>query len=134
MDAWAKFAGMDRFEARKAVKKTLKDLGLERGSKPQMALGVESKRTGVVVEPRLSVQWFVDIKPLAEPALEAVNRAKRKSFLKAGRRPTTTGWRTFRTGAFRDNFGGGIESLRGTMKTGKYTLGAPKRKSGKSIH
>ena len=78
MDAWAKFAGMDRFEARKAVKKTLKDLGLERGSKPhQMALGV-SQRTGVVVEPRLSVQWFVDIKPLAEPALEAVKSGETK--------------------------------------------------------
>ena len=78
MNAWAKFAGMDRFEARKAVKQTLKDLGLERGSKPhQMALGV-SQRTGVVVEPRLSVQWFVDIKPLAEPALEAVKSGETK--------------------------------------------------------
>lgn len=78
MDAWAKFKGMERFEARKAVKAALKELGLERGSKPhQMALGV-SQRTGVVVEPRLSLQWFVDIKPLAEPALEAVKSGETK--------------------------------------------------------
>lgn len=78
LDAWSQFAGMERFEARKAVKASLKALGLERGSKPhQMALGV-SQRTGVVVEPRLSVQWFVDIKPLAEPALDAVKTGETK--------------------------------------------------------
>ena len=78
MEAWNRFAGQDRFEARKAVKNALKELGLERGSQPhQMALGV-SQRTGVVVEPRLSVQWFVDIKPLAEPALEAVKSGETK--------------------------------------------------------
>ena len=134
MDAWAKFAGMDRFEARKAVKKTLKDLGLERGSKPhQMALGV-SQRTGVVVEPRLSVQWFVDIKPLAEPALEAVKSGETKIVPESWTKTYYHWMENIQDWCIRDNFGGGIESLRGTMKTGKYTLGAPKKKSGKSIH
>ena len=133
MDAWNKFAGMDRFEARKAVKQALKDLGLERGSKPhQMALGV-SQRTGVVVEPRLSVQWFVDIKPLAEPALEAVKSGETKIVPESWTKTYYHWMENIKTGAFRDSFGGGIESLLGMMTTGKFTLDAPKRKSAKAF-
>ena len=78
MEAWSAFAGMERFEARKAVKAKLQELGLEKGVKEhEMALGV-SQRTGAVVEPMLSIQWFVDTKPLAKPALEAVQTGATK--------------------------------------------------------
>jgi valyl-tRNA synthetase len=68
------FAGLDRFEARRAVKTRLAEAGLERGSKPhQLPLG-RCQRCGTVVEPFLSLQWFVRIEPLARKAIEAVER------------------------------------------------------------
>lgn len=68
----ARFAGLDRFEARKAVKKSLAELGLARGAKPHKLMVPRSERSGTIVEPMISTQWFVRTKPLAEPALEAV--------------------------------------------------------------
>jgi len=70
------FAGMDRFEARKAVKDRLAHLGLERRVREyQLALG-RCQRCGTVVEPYLSLQWFVRIEPLARPAIAAVERGE----------------------------------------------------------
>jgi valyl-tRNA synthetase len=70
------FAGMDRFVARKAVKKALDEKGLARGSKPHALVLPRSQRNGSVVEPLISTQWFVRMKPLAEPALAAVREGK----------------------------------------------------------
>lgn len=70
------FAGMDRYEARKAIKAKIADLGLERGSKENiMSLG-RSQRSGAVVEPMISTQWFVKVGPLAEEAIAAVETGK----------------------------------------------------------
>ncbi|HVU01444.1 MAG TPA: valine--tRNA ligase [Polyangiaceae bacterium] len=66
------FAGMERFQARKAVKRKLAEVGLERGSKPHVMTLPRSQRSGVVVEPIISTQWFVKMEPLAQPALAAV--------------------------------------------------------------
>lgn len=64
------FAGMDRFEARKALIQKLDEEGyLIKVEKMTHSVG-HSERTGVVVEPRLSTQWFVRMKPLAEAALK----------------------------------------------------------------
>ncbi len=71
-----KFAGMDRFVARKAVKKALDELGLARGTKPHELMLPKSERSGSIVEPMISTQWFVKMKPLAEPALAAVKEGK----------------------------------------------------------
>ncbi len=70
------FAGMDRFEARKAVKRALDEKGLARGSKNHRLPIPRSDRTGSIVEPMLSEQWFVAAAPLAEPALQAVRDGK----------------------------------------------------------
>ena len=70
------FAGMDRFAARKAVKARLKELGLERGSKPHLHAVGHCQRCETVVEPMLSTQWFVRMEPLAKPAIEAVEQGK----------------------------------------------------------
>jgi valyl-tRNA synthetase len=72
------FAGMDRFAARKAVKAKLKELGLERGSKPHVHAVGHCQRCETVVEPMLSTQWFVKMEPLAKPAIEAVEQGKTK--------------------------------------------------------
>ena len=71
-----KYRGMDRFEARKAVIADLDALGLlEKIEDHTMAIP-RGERSGVVVEPFLSDQWFVDIKSLAEPAIKAVEDGK----------------------------------------------------------
>lgn len=66
------FAGLDRFEARKAVKERLSEMGLDRGAKPHTMALPRSERSGTPVEPRISTQWFLNMAPLAKPALAAV--------------------------------------------------------------
>ncbi|RRK11141.1 valine--tRNA ligase [Lactiplantibacillus garii] len=65
-----KYEGLDRFEARKAMVKDLDDLGLMIKIDPIVHSVGHSERTGVQVEARLSTQWFVKMKPLAEQALK----------------------------------------------------------------
>jgi valyl-tRNA synthetase len=66
------YAGLDRFEARKRVLHDLQEQGFLVGEKDYtLALG-KCDRCGTVVEPRLSEQWFIKIKPLAERAKAAV--------------------------------------------------------------
>jgi len=67
------YAGMDRFEARTKIIADLEELGhLVKVEEYEHNVGY-SERADVVVEPYLSEQWFVKMKPLAEPALKAVN-------------------------------------------------------------
>jgi len=67
-----KYAGMDRYEARKQVVEDLKNLGLLVQVKPHKHNVGECYRCSTVIEPRVSWQWFVKMKPLAEPAIEVV--------------------------------------------------------------
>jgi valyl-tRNA synthetase len=68
------FAGLDRFEARKQVLLRLAAENRLVSSEPhKMAVGT-CQRCETVIEPYLSTQWFVKIKPLAEPAIEAVEK------------------------------------------------------------
>ena len=70
--AAGKYAGLDRFEARARVVSDLESLGLlERIEDISHAVGV-CDRCKSEVEPRISTQWFMKMKPLAEPAKEAV--------------------------------------------------------------
>lgn len=64
------FNGMDRFEARKAIVKALDEAGVLIKVEPMVHSVGHSERTGVQVEPRLSTQWFVKMKPLAEAAIK----------------------------------------------------------------
>lgn len=67
-----KYKGMDRFECRKALLEDLRLGGyLVKVEEHDYLLGSCSK-CDTVVEPRLSLQWFVKMKPLAEPAIKAV--------------------------------------------------------------
>jgi valyl-tRNA synthetase len=75
-DHCGQFAGLDRFVARKAVKKALEEKGLARGTKPHELVLPRSERNGSIVEPMISTQWFVKMQPLAEPALAAVREGK----------------------------------------------------------
>lgn len=64
-----KYEGMDRFDARKAIVSDLKKLGLLLNVTPIVHAVGHSERTGAQVEARLSTQWFVRMKPLAEAAI-----------------------------------------------------------------
>jgi valyl-tRNA synthetase len=70
------YAGMDRFVARKKIVEDLKAQGLlEKVTEHTHAVGF-CERSRTVVEPRASTQWFCKMKPLAEPAIAAVERGE----------------------------------------------------------
>lgn len=66
------YAGMDRFEVRKAIEKELYDKGYLVKTEDHINKIGYSERTNAVIEPKLSLQWFVDMKELSAPALEHV--------------------------------------------------------------
>ena len=70
-NAPAAFRGLDRFDARRAVVKAVEGEGLLAGRDGHAHAVPRCYRCDTVVEPRLSEQWFVRMKPLAEPALAA---------------------------------------------------------------
>jgi valyl-tRNA synthetase len=72
------FAGLDRFVARKAVKAKLKELGLARGERAHTLTLPRSQRSNSIVEPLISTQWYVSMKPLAAPAIAAVEQGRTK--------------------------------------------------------
>ena len=69
--AVGRYAGLDRFEARARIVEDLQRLGLLVASEKCRHSVATSERSGDVVEPLLSLQWFVRAAPLAAPALEA---------------------------------------------------------------
>ena len=70
--ARAKYQGLDRFEARKLIVEDLEAAGLLVEVKEHAMTIPVSQRSGSVIEPRLSDQWFVRIQPLADKAIAAV--------------------------------------------------------------
>jgi valyl-tRNA synthetase len=64
--------GLDRFEARKRIVAMLEERGLLEKIEPHVHTVPHGDRSGVVIEPYLTDQWYVDVKPLAERALAAV--------------------------------------------------------------
>jgi valyl-tRNA synthetase len=70
------YAGLDRYEARKRVLEDLGQQGFLVGEKDYTISIGKCDRCGTVVEPRLSTQWFIKIAPLAQPAIEAVERGE----------------------------------------------------------
>jgi valyl-tRNA synthetase len=85
MDAQARMAGeavpgtyqgMDRFEARKAIVAEMEALGLLRGVEKTRHVVPHGDRSGVVIEPYLTDQWYVDAATLAKPAIAAVEEGR----------------------------------------------------------
>ena len=66
------YIGMDRFEVRKQIEEDLKKAGLLEKVEAYTNKVGYSERTNVVIEPKLSMQWFLKMSDLAKPALEAV--------------------------------------------------------------
>lgn len=76
-----KYAGMDRFACRKELVADLKKAGYLVKVKPIVHSVGHSERSGVQVEPRLSTQWFVKMKPLAEKVLANQKTAGKVHFV-----------------------------------------------------
>jgi valyl-tRNA synthetase len=70
------YRGLDRFVARKKVVEEIESLGLLRGVETIRHSVPHGERSGVVVEPYLTDQWYVDAKVLAQPAIAAVEQGK----------------------------------------------------------
>jgi valyl-tRNA synthetase len=86
-----KYAGLDRFEARRRVVEDMQALGLMEKIEPyRHRIGV-CYRCKTVVEPLVSKQWYVRVKPLAEPAIKAV-RAGRTRIVPRMWTKTYNGW------------------------------------------
>lgn len=66
------YRGLDRYEARKRIVADLEALGLVDKIEPHIHMVPHGDRSGVVIEPLLTDQWYVDAKTLAQPAITAV--------------------------------------------------------------
>jgi valyl-tRNA synthetase len=72
LDAVLALDGQDRLAARKAIVAMLEERGLLAEVEPHTHMVPHGDRSGVVIEPYLTDQWYVNVKPLAERALDAV--------------------------------------------------------------
>ena len=79
-NAPAAYRGLDRFEARKRVLEDLQAQGLLVSEKPYKLRVPRSGRTGVIVEPMLTDQWFVKMEGLAQRGLQAVTEGEVKFY------------------------------------------------------
>ena len=70
------FAGLDRYVAREEIVRRLKEEGLLEKIEPYRHAVGHCYRCNTAVEPLISTQWFVKMRPLAEPAIEAVKSGK----------------------------------------------------------
>ena len=77
-----KYKGLDRFKARQKIKEDLIELGLFRGETEHRMSIARSQRSGAIVEPLVSTQWFVKTKALAEESIKVVEEGQIRFFPK----------------------------------------------------
>ena len=87
-----KYEGLDRFECRKQIVKDLQEQGVLFKIEEHIHAVGHSERSGAVVEPYLSTQWFVKMKPLAEKAIELQNSDDRVNFVPQRFEKTYLNW------------------------------------------
>jgi valyl-tRNA synthetase len=69
-----RYNGIDRYKAREMVLAEIEELGFFRGKEEKMIAQPFGDRSGVVIEPMLTEQWYVDAATLAKPAIEVVDK------------------------------------------------------------
>ncbi len=72
----AAYVGLDRYAARQRIVADLEALGLLAGVRDHKLMVPRGDRSGAVIEPYLTDQWYVRIQPLAQPAIEAVEEGR----------------------------------------------------------
>ncbi len=80
-DQAGKYKGMDRFECRKQIVKDLQEAGVLFKIEDHMHSVGHSERSGAVVEPYLSTQWFVKMQPLADEAIALQQKEEKVHFV-----------------------------------------------------
>ncbi len=116
----AKYRGLDRDAARKAVLEELEALGLIEKIDDHPMMRPYGDRSGVVIEPWLTDQWYCDAQTLAQPAIKAVEEGQHRLRAQAtGKTPISNGCATSSPGASRASSGGAIRSRPGTGRDGK---------------
>ena len=110
------YHGLDRTAARKKILEDLEALQLIEKVESHKYKVPRGDRTGQIIEPFLTDQWFVRTKSLAEPSIKAVQNGTIKFVPKTGNERISTGWRILRIGASRVKSGGGIEFQPGMTK------------------
>ncbi|TVY12044.1 valine--tRNA ligase [Paenibacillus cremeus] len=80
-DNAGKYQGQDRFDCRKNIVADMKELGVLIKIEEHVHQVGHSERSGAVVEPYLSTQWFVEMKPLADRAIEAQKSGQGVNFV-----------------------------------------------------
>ncbi|MEJ8776336.1 valine--tRNA ligase [Pseudogracilibacillus sp. ICA-222130] len=75
------YEGLDRFECRKQIVKDLQEAGILFDIEDHVHQVGHSERSGAVVEPYLSTQWFVNMQPLADRAVELQNTKEKVNFV-----------------------------------------------------
>ncbi len=72
------YDGLDRYKARELVLREIEDLGFYRGKVDKVIAQPFGERSGVVIEPMLTEQWYVNAAELAKPAIAAVEKGDTK--------------------------------------------------------
>ena len=126
-NAPAAYRGLDRFAARQRIVDDLNALGLLAEVQAHRLMAPRGDRSGAVIEPRLTNQWFVKIATLAAPAIRAVQDGRIEFVPKGYETPTSLGCGTFRIGASAASSGGGTAFRLGTAWTGPSMLAETRR-------
>ena len=118
-----KYNGMDRFECRKELVKDLQEAGVLVEIEPHMHSVGHSERSGAVVEPYLSTQWFVKWLHLLKSSSASTKEEEKVTFVPSVLKTHIyVGWKIFMTGVFLVNYGGDTVFQLGTIKKlVKYT-------------
>lgn len=117
-----KYQGMDRFECRKQIVKDLQEQGVLFKIEEHIHSVGHSERSGAVIEPYLSTQWFVKMQPLADAAIALQKGEDKVNFVpERFEKYIFTGWKISVIGVFRVSFGGATAFQLGTIKKqGKF--------------
>ena len=91
LEPFREFDGLDRFEARKRIIARLEEHALLEKTEPHVHMVPHGDRSNVVIEPRLTEQWYVNVAPLADKALAAV-RAGQTDFIPDNWKKTFYQW------------------------------------------
>lgn len=108
-DLVPEYKGLTTLEARKLIVKKLEELGALVKTEDYTHNVGKCYRCHNTVEPRISNQWFVKMKELAEPAIKAVKEDDIKFIPKRYEKHILTGWKIFKIGVYHVNYGGDIE-------------------------
>jgi valyl-tRNA synthetase len=74
----SEYGGLDRFEARRKIVKDLEELGLMHEIEDYLLTIPRGDRSGAILEPLITNQWFLKMEPLAKPAIEVVKNGELK--------------------------------------------------------